>query len=340
MRQLVFVKRNILEWQEVPAPALSGGDALVRPLAIARCDLDLPMLRGDTLIRPPFPFGHEFVGEIVDLADDVPNFEPGQRVAVAFQISCGACPDCQRRYSQNCRSVDFASAYGLGRPSRQWGGAFQELIRVPFAAAMLLPLPATIDPVTIASLSDNLSDAYRTVGPYLQGEDRWRRTLVVAGRAHSIALYAVQIAVALGSAEVRYVDTDRNRLEHAERLGARVQEIADYSADIGQAEVVVEASNDPAGFAAAIRAAAPGGVVTPASIFFQNDLPLPYLDMYNKTVTLNAGRVASASVMPQALSLVEQGRWRPEEVTTRVASWEEAPEAMHDSTTKLIFRCA
>ncbi|HMZ36448.1 MAG TPA: alcohol dehydrogenase catalytic domain-containing protein, partial [Leptospiraceae bacterium] len=65
MKRLVFQKKGIIDWEECPAPVITGpNQAIVRPLAIARCDLDIPIVLGQTLFRPPFAIGHEFVGSI------------------------------------------------------------------------------------------------------------------------------------------------------------------------------------------------------------------------------------------------------------------------------------
>jgi threonine dehydrogenase-like Zn-dependent dehydrogenase len=72
MRQLWLTQKNKLEWLDVKNPVIDGmGQAIIRPLAMARCDLDLPMLHGNTLMRPAFPVGHEMTGTIVSLSDDV-----------------------------------------------------------------------------------------------------------------------------------------------------------------------------------------------------------------------------------------------------------------------------
>lgn len=53
MKQLWFTGKNKLEWREVADPKIvHPHEAIVRPLAIARCDLDLPIIRGETLFRP------------------------------------------------------------------------------------------------------------------------------------------------------------------------------------------------------------------------------------------------------------------------------------------------
>jgi len=59
MRQLTFVKPGLLEWWDVREPALRGPEeAIVRPLAVARCDLDLTIVTGKAPAAGPFPFGH------------------------------------------------------------------------------------------------------------------------------------------------------------------------------------------------------------------------------------------------------------------------------------------
>ena len=91
MRQLTCIGPGRLEWRDVPEPRLaSDDDAVVRPLAVARCDIDLPLTSGIFPIREPFALGHECVAEITALGDRVRGLEIGQRVVVAFQVSCGS----------------------------------------------------------------------------------------------------------------------------------------------------------------------------------------------------------------------------------------------------------
>jgi threonine dehydrogenase-like Zn-dependent dehydrogenase len=92
MRELTFIRPGALEWYDVPEPHLQNSDdALVRPVAVAACDLDVWLLRARTPFHGPFAIGHEFVGEIVELGENVPGFRVGQLVVVAFQIGCGEC---------------------------------------------------------------------------------------------------------------------------------------------------------------------------------------------------------------------------------------------------------
>src|SRR4030095_2664110 len=100
MEQLTLGEQGKIEWQDVPAPCIEGpGEALVRPLAVTRCDIDLPYVTG--LLPPPRPFalGHECVGEVVAVGDGVTSFHAGARVIVPFQISCGRCARCLRGHT-------------------------------------------------------------------------------------------------------------------------------------------------------------------------------------------------------------------------------------------------
>ena len=168
MQQLTMTADRQVEWWDVPAPVLQGpGEALVRPLAVALCDLDQPILRGEAPIPGPIAIGHEFVAEVTEVGDEVRAVAPGDRVVVPFQISCGACARCRRGQTGDCTSVAPRAMYGFGAFGGDWGGALSDLVRVPFADAMLVAAPVGIAPAVLASASDNIPDGWRTVAPHL-----------------------------------------------------------------------------------------------------------------------------------------------------------------------------
>ena len=97
MRQLMLDGPGTVRWTEVPDPELpDAGAALVRPVAVATCDLDVGVLRGRYPLEGPYPFGHEAVAEVTAVGSGVRGVEPGDLVVVPFQISCGACGPCTR----------------------------------------------------------------------------------------------------------------------------------------------------------------------------------------------------------------------------------------------------
>lgn len=325
-----------VEWREVAEPELrEPRDALVRPLAVAKCDLDQPILRGEVPIPGPIALGHECVAEVVETGPDAAH-ERGQRVVVPFQISCGACERCRRGLTANCSSVPDRSAYGFGAFGGDWGGVLSDLVRVPFADHMLVRVPEGIAPATIASASDNIADGWRTVAPALEIHPA-ADVLIVGGGAHSIAMYAVDAAVALGAGSVTYLDHDPERLRVAEALGAEALE-GETPRRHGAYTVTVDASGAPAGLACALRSTEPGGICTSVGIYFEPLTPIPLLEMYGIGVHFHTGRAQVRPAIPAILDMVAAGRLRPELVTSNVVDWDDAPDAMLEPERKLIIQ--
>lgn len=330
MQQLTYLAPRTLAWRDVPEPdGVAADAAVVRPLAVATCDLDLAVLARQGLIDGPFAFGHEFVGEVVATGSAVRSVAAGARVAVPFQISCGACPECRRGLTASCSAVAPLAGYGLGRlGGLGWGGALTDLVRVPYADAMLVPVPTDVDPALLASLSDNLPDAHRTVRDVRPGEE----VLVVGGG--SIGVLAAGMAVAAG-ARVRYVDTDASRCGIAEGYGARVdQRVLD--APVAPAERVVHTSARPDQLVQALLSVAPGGVLVDTGVYWGRTTPVPLFAMYTTGVTLTTGRANARAGMPAVLDLVREGRFDPTPVLTVRASWEDAAEALLQPTVKTV----
>jgi threonine dehydrogenase-like Zn-dependent dehydrogenase len=221
MRQLTCIEPGRVEWLEIPPPRLKADvEALVRPIAVARCDIDLFLTSGMFPARGPFALGHECVAEIVALGDAVRGFEIGDRVIVAFQVSCGRCRSCGAGHTANCDELPTLSDYGMQPLSgTEYGGMLSDLVRVPFAEAMMRSVPSGLDPQALASVADNVVDGYRAVAPHL-AERPGSEVLVVAHGGRSIPLYAVQ-ALALGAAYVEFASDDDEMLAAAKRLGAR-----------------------------------------------------------------------------------------------------------------------
>jgi len=141
--QLTYTAPNTLDWREAPPPRLSSdAAALVRPVAVATCDLDAIIIGGASPFPAPFPIGHECVAQVIEVGDAVADIAPGQLVSVPFQISCGSCESCRRGRSGNCRGVAFMSTYGFGPEVQRWGGFLSDLVCVPYADHMLVPVPS------------------------------------------------------------------------------------------------------------------------------------------------------------------------------------------------------
>jgi threonine dehydrogenase-like Zn-dependent dehydrogenase len=339
MRQLTFLSPGKFEWRDVKFPRLTEKrQAIVRPLAVARCDLDLYITMGAAPFRGPFAFGHETVGAVVE-AGEASGVKPGDRVVVPFQISCGTCTNCRRGFTNSCESVPSYAAYGLagnGRPD--FGGALSDQILVPFADHMLVPLPDGVDPIIAASACDNIADGWRGVASQLAARPG-ASVLVVGGLAQSVGIYAAGVAVALGAGRVLYLDDKQGNRDRAAAMGADVAPLAlqDGRDSEEQFDIVVEAAGNASALAFAVRSTAPNGVLTSVAMHFDAATPIPLTLAYYKGLTIHTGRVQSRPILPLVLGCIACGKLYPEHVMHRTASFEEAPEAMSDPGPKLVF---
>jgi threonine dehydrogenase-like Zn-dependent dehydrogenase len=337
MLQLTYTAPNALEWREAPEPKLSSdGAARVRPIAVATCDLDALILEGASPFPPPFAIGHECVAEVLDIGEAVSSVQPGALVSVPFQISCGECASCLRGRSANCTTVGFMSTYGFGPAVERWGGFLSDVVCVPYAEQMLVPVPAGLDPAAVASASDNIGDAWRAVAPALRDEPGGSVLVVGGAAAGSIGLYAAALAVSLGAESVLYVDADPGRRDIAAAVGA--QTLGELPKRLGPFPITVDASADHDGLGLALRSTAPDGVCTSTAIYFGEQPTLPLLEMYSKGITFRTGRCNAREAIPHVLELAASGAVHPELVTTSVVEWENAAEALLEGGwTKLVI---
>lgn len=372
MKQLTYVKKNTLQWWDVQEPELkSPQDVIVRPIAAARCDGDkvflfhnitrpiqaglalhfldpvTKKLLGKSPYKGPIAVGHECVGEVASCGDEVTLFKRGDKVIVPWSISCGTCSHCAARLTSKCLEAGntLLSGYGFGEAFGSWGGMVSDFIRVPFGDKMLVAVPSSVDPVSLASASDNIPDGWRTVAPYLK-EKPEAPVLVVGGGAESIGLYAAGIAVALNSSRVDYVDYDEERLAIAESVGARPIQIPKKSrgkwfrsnapVTSGKYPITVDASAYPEGLRFAIRSLAPGGVCTSVGYYFQKGTSLPLMQMYANDSRFHTGISHPRADIPDVLDLIENKRFQPEKITTLLASWEDAAGAYLERTSKVV----
>jgi alcohol dehydrogenase len=339
MEQLTLVGQGNIEWQDVPAARLEGpGEALVRPLAVSRCDIDLPYVTG--MLPPPRPFalGHECVGEVTAVGEAVTTVRVGERVIVPFQISCGACARCRRGRTGSCEAVPFLSAFGLPLQPREWGGALSDAIRVPFADAMLVPAPPSVAPWALAAAADNATDGWRCVAPHLAarpGAD----VLVVAGIAPSIALYAADAALALGAGSVAVLSPSRAILDVAERIGATPIE-SGFEGRHGVYQITVDTTVDPAGLALAIRSTDHEGVCVCPVYYFGDATPVPLGRMYTKGIHFHAGRCHARPEIPAVAAAIAAGRLHGDVIATRRVGWNDAATAMAEPAVKLVVERA
>lgn len=340
MKELLWTGSGTARWRETEdPPAPVGPAALVRPLAVACCDLDVWTVHGTAPLDPPFRVGHEGVAEVVAVGAEVIRIRPGDRVVVPFQISCGECATCRRGRTESCDAVPLMAMYGMGPLAGLDGGGFlSDFVHVPFADAMLVQLPEGVDAVAAASVSDNVVDGWRGIGPYLSELDAVAesdRRMLVTGYG-SIGLYAVAAAVAVG-VDVDYVDDEPARLEVARRLGANPVDGLLPGRELTPYPITMSTRPARDWLLATIRATWPGGVCTDAAVHFGPDLALPLLAMYTRGIRYVTGRVPARAAIPAALGLLASSKLQTTPIARQTVVWDDADTVWPRMTGKTIF---
>jgi alcohol dehydrogenase len=288
------------------------------------------MIFGLTPFQMPIQLGHECVAEVVEGPE---GFAPGDRVVVPFQISCGFCKRCTRGLTGSCATVAPLSMYGFGSLGGDWGGMLSDLALVPYAEAMLVPVPDGVEPTAVASAADNIADGWRSVAVAL-AQHPGADVLVVGGHVRSIALYAVDAALALGAASVTYVDTDTGACTVAHELGASAIE-GEAERSLGAFPITVDGTGTPEGLVATLRLTDWGGRCTSLGQFAESG-SLPLFELYSRGVHLEIGRAMVRPSIPAILALVAAGRLRPHLVTSATVAWDDAPRALLEPVIKLV----
>lgn len=333
MRRLWFLEPGKLEWRDAEAPVVrEPGDAIVRPIAATTCDLDVMILRGATPFAGPIALGHECIAEVVALGEGARSLHVGQLVVVPWHVSCGLCDRCRRARPNICRAYPPGAMYGLD-VAGDFGSFFSDLVRVPHATDMLVPLPAGLDPVACAAASDNLPFGYELTVPHLAeapGAD-----VLILGGCGSVGLYAAAFAVAAGG-RVDYVDTDADRLARAERYGAKPIEAPPPRHMERSYPVTVDASAAVEGLRCAILSTEPEGMCSSVGVIW-GDASFPMREMYSKGIRFYTGRGKGLPNIARALEFVSAGRVDPALATTDIVPFDEADRALADPSMKMVM---
>jgi threonine dehydrogenase-like Zn-dependent dehydrogenase len=327
MRAVVFEGAGVVRVADVPEPKVEeAGDAVVRVSRVAICGSDLHFLHGKAPVDPGDVLGHEAMGVVEAVGEGVRRFRPGDRVAIAFQLACGACWFCRRWQTALCEESRTlgAGAFGGGLP-----GAQAELVRVPTADVNLLALPDGLDDDRGVFVGDALTTAYSisSIGDIQAGD-----TVAVVG-AGPIGFFCVQSALALGAGRVMALDRIAGRLELAASAGAEpidvtrrhpVTAVAEASEGRG-ADVVLEAVGNADAFTTAIEAVRRGGRVVLVGVYADEVVDVQLGVYWARGLTLRfAGLTPIHSLWEHVLAELQAGRLDPLPIVSHRLPLEEA----------------
>src|SRR5271163_4784300 len=207
--------------QEVPDPEIGHPqDALVRVEVSGICGSDLHIYHGRTPVERGFTIGHEFVGTVLAVGDDVDRAAVGDRVLGCFHSAWGTCVACVRGDYHRClRGRTFGHGANLGNLP----GAQAEQLLVPNANLTLRRVPEGMSADVALFAGDVMGTGFHAVTDSgVQGGD----TVCVLGLG-PVGLCAVQAARAVGAAHVFAVDSVPDRLALAQTFGATPVHLAE-----------------------------------------------------------------------------------------------------------------
>ncbi len=241
---------------DAPIPELGHNDIMIKIRKTAICGTDVHIYNWDEwsqkTIPVPMVTGHEYVGEVVEIGQEVKGFRIGDRVSGEGHITCGHCRNCRGGRTHLCRNTQ---GVGVNR-----AGAFAEYLVIPAFNAFKIPDNISDD---LAAIFDPLGNAVHTALSFdLVGED-----VLVCG-AGPIGIMAAAICRHVGARHVVITDMNEYRLELARKFGVTravnvsKQNLNSVMTELGMTEgfdVGLEMSGAPAAFRSMLNAMNHGG---------------------------------------------------------------------------------
>ncbi|HCW97910.1 MAG TPA: L-threonine 3-dehydrogenase [Pantoea sp.] len=192
---------------DAPIPEPGHNDLLIKIRKTAICGTDIHIYNWDDWSRKTIPVpmivGHEYVGEVVAIGQEVRGFNIGDRVSGEGHITCGHCRNCRAGRTHLCRNT-----IGVG-VNRQ--GCFAEYLVIPAFNAFRIPDNISDE---LAAIFDPFGNAVHTALSFdLVGED------VLISGAGPIGIMAAAVCKHVGARNVVITDINDYRLELARKMG-------------------------------------------------------------------------------------------------------------------------
>lgn len=137
MKALQYFGKKDLRFVELSRPQISENEVLMKVRKVGICGTDLHIYNGGMNVPLPLVLGHEFVGDIVRVGNNVTNIKAGDRAVAEHLVGCGKCSYCLRGEKNLCKTPTII---GLNRQ-----GALAEYIAIPSSLIFKLPTELSYD---------------------------------------------------------------------------------------------------------------------------------------------------------------------------------------------------
>jgi alcohol dehydrogenase len=276
MRAVVFRSEGLVEVVDRPEPETQEPtDAVLRVRRAAICGSDLHFFHGKAPMEPGTTMGHEAVGVVEQVGDDVRLISAGDRVVTSFHIACGACWFCQAGQSGLCERHRIL---GGGPFGGDLDGTQAGFVRVPIADVNLLPVPDRVDDEAALFVGDVL-----TTGVYAASiADPSPDEVIAVIGAGPVGFCVAQAMRARGADRVFALDREPGRLDVVVATGAEPVDLRAANAEMALAratdgrgaDVVVDAVGTPDAFETALEVVRRGGRIVVVGMYTSESVEL------------------------------------------------------------------
>lgn len=323
---------------EKDKPEAGPNDAIIRPTKGLVCTSDIHTVHGAIGERENLTLGHEIVGVVDAIGDEVDAFEPGDRVAVG-----AITPDWGSSAAQDGHSSQSNQALGGWKFANVKDGTFAEYVHVNDADANLARIPEAVSDEEAAYVTDMMSTGFMGA----ENADIPMGGTVAVFAQGPVGLMATQGAVLQGAGRIIAVETVPQRQELAREYGADdivdfedgdpVEQIMDLTDGEG-VDAAIEALGQTETFEQCVKATKPGGTISNVGYHGEGEyVQIPReewgVGMSEKTITTGlcpGGRLR----LQRLLRLLEADRVDPTHMTTHEFPFEATDEAFHLMETK------
>ena len=307
MKALTYVEHGKFALTDKPKPSLQDPrDAIVRVTVSSICTSDLHIKHGSVpRAVPGITVGHEMVGVVEQVGEEVHTLKPGDRVTVNVETFCGSCFFCRHGYVNNCTDQNGGWALGC-----RIDGGQTEYVRVPYADQGLNRIPEGVTDDQALFVGDILATGFWAARiSEIKAED----TVLIIG-AGPTGICTLQCVMLKEPERIIVCEKDEQRRQfvrehYPEVLLCGPEDCEDFvreHSDHGGADVVLEVAGAAGTFELAWKCARPNAIVTVVALYDEDQvLPLPR--MYGKNLTFKTGGVDGCDC-DEILSLIEAGK--------------------------------
>jgi len=355
MKALVYHGRGDIRCDSVPDPKIEEGrDAIIKVTACAICGSDLHLMGGFVPeMKSGDVLGHECMGEVVEVGRDNKRLKVGDRVVIPFCLACGECRMCKmelysccersnRNGKEQAKSLGYgvAGALGYSHLTGGYAGGQAEYVRIPFADFGAFVVPEGYSDEQVLFLSDIFPTGYMAAK---NCDIKRGQTIAVFG-CGPVGLFSIMSALVLGAERVIAIDSVKERMNLARRLGA---EIIDYTKESVHDQILaltkgegpdavidavgmesmgsetasqrmasavqstLSSSDRPYALNDAILCCRPGGVVSVPGVYIGSSVPTALGAFMNKGLSMRTGQTHVHKYMGTLMRLIEERKIDP-----------------------------